>query len=130
MKHIDDETQALLEKKETLESELEKINQQLSILEKDLLKDLEEGKWYEYINGTTSIFFKYSKSDFIKDGQLWVHTAFAETLTRIQSIFSHQSVYIIPIKDLELNKANEDEINKMLINEIEALKDFIRKVKA
>jgi hypothetical protein len=129
MKYIDDETQALLEKKEALESELEKINQQLSILEKDLLKDLEEGKWYEYINGTTSIFFKYSKSDFIKDGHLLVHTAFSETLTRMQSIFSHQSIYRIPIKDLELKKTNEDEINKMLIDEIEVLKDFIRKVK-
>ena len=124
----DEETRDLLAKKVDLENELNRINTRLSNkeIEVDLLGKFEEGKWYEYFEclGKPLIVFKYSKNDFIRDNQLWVHNAFSKTITRMQSTFAHQDIFWIPISDLT-EKVKEIEavyVHKTIEEEIAQLR--------
>lgn len=124
----DEETKKLLAKKTDLENELNRINTRLANkeMEVDLLGKFEEGKWYEYFDclGMPSIIFKYSKNDFIRDNQLWVHNAFSRTITKMQSSFAHQDIFWIPVNDLE-EKVKEIEavyVHKMIEEEIAQLR--------
>ncbi len=124
----DEESKELLAKKADLENELKRINTRLANreLDADLLGKFEEGKWYEYFDGLglPSIIFKYSKNDFIRDNQLWVHNAFSKTITRMQLSFAHQDIFWIPISDLT-EKVKEIEavyVHKMIEEEIAQLR--------
>lgn len=128
-KSDDEETEKLLAKKADLENELKLINTRLTNkeLEVDLLTKFEEGKWYEYSEcpGTLSLLiFKYTKNDFIRDDQLWVHNGFSKTITGMQSLFAHQDVYWLPIEDLVDNVKEVEEVyaHKMIEDEIAQLR--------
>lgn len=124
-----EETEKLLAKKADLENELKLINDRLvnKKSEVDLLTKFEEGKWYEYSDcpGNLSLLiFKHTKSDFIRDGQLWVHNGFSKTVTGMQSLFTHQDVYWLSTEDLADNVKEVEEVyaHKMIEDEIAQLK--------
>lgn len=122
------EAQELLAKKEALESELKRVNERLSNVEKeeDLLADFEEGKWYEYFEclGAPLIIFKYSKNDFIRDNSFWVHNAFSKTITRMQTTFAHQDIFWLPIEGLaeHVKEIEEVYVHKAIEEEIAQLR--------
>lgn len=125
----DEETEKLLAKKADLENELKLINTRLTNkeLEVDLLTKFKEGKWYEYFEYPgvrSSLIFKYSKNDFIRDGQLWIHNGFSKTITGMSSLFAHQDVYWLPIEDLADNVKEVEEVyaHKMIEDEIVQLR--------
>lgn len=125
----DEETEKLLAKKADLENELKLINDRLvnKKSEVDLLTKFEEGKWYEYSDcpGNLSLLiFKHTKSDFIRDGQLWVHNGFSKTITGMQSLFTHQDVYWLSTEGLTDNVKEVEEVyaHKMIEDEIAQLK--------
>lgn len=123
----DEETEKLLAKKADLENELKLINTRLTNkeLEVDLLTKFEEGKWYEYFEciGLPAIIFKYSKNDFIRDDQLWVHNGFSKTITKMQSSFEHTDLYMIPLESLEVVKEVDGEyVQEMIEGEIAQLR--------
>lgn len=122
------EAQELLAKKEALENELKKVNERLSNVEKeeDLLAGFEEGKWYEYFEclGSPLIIFKYSKNDFIRDNSFWVHNAFSKTITRMQTTFTHQDIFWLPIEGLadRVKEIEEVYVHKAIEEEIAQLR--------
>lgn len=124
----DEEAKDLLAKKVALENELNRINSRLANkeMEVDLLGKFEEGKWYEYFEclGSPAIVFKYSKNDFIRDNQFWVHNAFSKTITKMQSTFAHQDIFWLPIEGLAANVKEIEEIyvHKMIEEEIAQLR--------
>lgn len=123
----DEETEKLLAKKAALENELSRIDTLLDNkrLEVDFLNRFEEGKWYEYFEGLgfPAIIFKYSKNDFIRDDQLWVHNGFSKTITKMQSSFEHTDLYMIPLESLEVVKEVDGEyVQEMIEGEIAQLK--------
>lgn len=109
----DEESKKLLAKKEELERELERVNTRLANkeLEVNLLNKFKVGKWYRFTIawGIPEVIFKYSEDDFIRDNNLWVHKAFSETITKMQSSFEHRSsFFLIPIDDLDKVKEIEE----------------------
>lgn len=124
----DEETKDLLAKKVALENELNRINTRLANkeMEVDLLADFEEGKWYEYFEclGSPAVIFKYSKNDFIRDNQFWVHNAFSKTITKMQSTFAHQDIFWLPIEGLaaHVKEIEEVYVHKMIEEEIAQLR--------
>ena len=124
-----EETKDLLAKKAALENELSRIDTLLDNkkLEVDFLNRFEEGKWYEYFEclGLPAIIFKYSKNDFIREDQLWVHNGFSKTITKMQSLFEHNDLYLIPLESLEVVKEVDGEyVHEMIEKEIAQLKEL------
>lgn len=124
----DEESKKLSAKKEELERELERINTRLANkeLEANLLNKFEIGKWYRFTidEGLPEVIFKYSEDDFIRDDNLWVHKAFSETITKMQSSFEHRSsFFLIPIDDLDnVREIEECFVKHMIEDEISRLR--------
>lgn len=127
----DEESKKLLAKKEELERELERVNTRLANkkLEVNLLNKFEIGKWYRFTIalGLPEVIFKYSEGDFIRDNNLWVHKAFSETITKMQSSFEHRSsFFLIPIDDLDnVKEIEECSVKQMIEDEISQLRSLV-----
>jgi hypothetical protein len=124
------ERENLLSEKEKLEAELNRVNERLENIKiKDELRSrFEEGKWYEYFValGMPSAIFKFSKEDFVRDGMFWAHQCFTKTITRMQSSFSIQDIYWIPVDCM--TKENVKEIDELLVDDM--LEEEIKRIKA
>lgn len=124
------ERENLLSEKEKLEAELNRINARLENIKikDELCSRFEEGKWYEYFValGMPSAIFKFSKEDFVRDGMFWAHCCFTKTVTRMQSSFSIQDIYWIPVDCM--TKESVKEIDELLVDDM--LEEEIKRIKA
>lgn len=124
------ERENLLTEKEKLEAELNRVNERLENIKikDELCSRFEEGKWYEYFValGMPSAIFKFSKEDFVRDNMFWAHYCFTKTITRMQSSFSIQDIYWIPVD--YMTKENVKEIDEARVKEM--LDEEINRIKA
>lgn len=120
----DKDMNELLRKKEELEREICAVNSQIAKKQFDVNSKLKKNVWYEYSGGLNLVYFKFTDADFVRDGELWLHTYVEEFIYRIGVWYHTGAFYRFPLTELELACSSLKEVSE------ETVKDTIKELDA